>query len=62
MSRFQKIKPKLHTYPFPLIKDILALLSKARYYISLKLQSGYWQEATDEKDREKPLSSVIASN
>ena len=42
-----------NSYPLPLIDDILTLLSKAKYFSSLDLKSGYWKVAMDEKDREK---------
>ena len=44
---------KKNSYPLPLIDDILTLLGKAKYFSSLDLNSGYWQVAMDEKDKEK---------
>ena len=43
---------KKNSYPLPLIDDILALLGKAKCFTSLDLNSGYWQVAMDEKDKE----------
>ena len=44
---------KKHSFPLPLIDDILALLGKAKYFTSLDLKNGYWQVAMDDKDKEK---------
>ena len=44
---------KKNSYPLPLIDDILALLSKSKFFTSLDLKSGYWQVAMDVKDKEK---------
>ena len=41
------------SYPLPLIDDILALLSKAKYYSAIDLKSGYWQVELDEESKEK---------
>ena len=44
---------KKNSYPLPLVDEILALLGKSKYFISLDLKSGYWQVAMYEKDKEK---------
>ena len=44
---------KKNSYPLPVIDDILALLGKAKIFISLDLKSGYWQVLMNESDKEK---------
>ena len=55
LCRLQKAKSnnKEKFLSLAVIDDILALLGKAKYFISLDLKSGYWQVAMDEKDKEK---------
>ncbi|GBN54240.1 Retrovirus-related Pol polyprotein from transposon 297 [Araneus ventricosus] len=40
-------------YPLPRIDDTLDCLSKAEYFSSMDLYTGYWQIEVDEADREK---------
>ena len=44
---------KLDEYPLPHIDDTLDLLTRARYFTTLDLASGYWQVAMDPASREK---------
>ena len=44
---------KVEAYPLPHIEDSLNILSGARFFCSLDLASGYWQEEMDAADREK---------
>ena len=40
-------------YPIPKIEECLDVLEGANVFSTLDLQSGYWQIAVDDKDREK---------
>ena len=40
-------------YPLPRVDDCIDALSGSRFFSSLDLNSGYWQVAMDEKDKEK---------
>ncbi|CAF0925457.1 unnamed protein product [Brachionus calyciflorus] len=40
-------------YPLPRIEDLLVMLSKAKYFTTLDLASGYYQIRVAEKDRQK---------
>ena len=44
---------KKDVYPLPRIDDILDILGKSRYFITLDLASGYWQIAMDPANHEK---------
>ena len=49
---------KTDSYPLPLIDDMLALLSGAKYFTALDLKSGYWQVKVKEEDKEKTAFTV----
>ena len=40
---------KRNIYPLPDIEDILALLGRVKYFISLDLRRGYWQVLMDKR-------------
>lgn len=44
---------KKDAFPLPRIEDSLTSLSRAAWYSTLDLASGYWQVQVDERDREK---------
>ncbi|CAG8800349.1 12058_t:CDS:1, partial [Dentiscutata erythropus] len=44
---------KKDSYPLPRVDDLLETFSKARWFSSLDLLSGYWQLPVNEKDKEK---------
>ena len=43
----------ISSWPLLVINDLDASLGKAKYFTCLDLNSGYWQVAVDEKDKEK---------
>ena len=42
-----------HSYPLPRIDSTLEALSRAAWFSTLDLKSGYWQAEMEEKDKEK---------
>ena len=48
---------KLDEFPLRRIDDSLALLSGAKYFITLDLGAGYWQVRMDPRDQESYMSS-----
>ena len=52
---FRKINlnSKKSSWPLPVIDDMLAVLGKTEFFITLDLKSGYWQIPIDENDKEK---------
>ncbi|KAK7925039.1 hypothetical protein WMY93_007349 [Mugilogobius chulae] len=52
---YRKLNSVTHkdAYPLPRIEDSLTSLTKAEWYSTLDLASGYWQVEVEERDREK---------
>lgn len=57
---YRKLNAVTHrdAYPLPRIEEALTTLSKATYYSTMDLASGYWQVEVDARDREKTAFST----
>ena len=61
---YQKVNSvsKKDAYPLPGIDDTLNVLGGAQYFTTLDLQSGYWQDALEEKSKELSTFSTSKSH
>ena len=49
---------KKDCYPLPRVDDTLDALSRAQWFSTLDLKSGYWQEGLHQEDKEKTVFST----
>ena len=57
---YQKLNDITHkdAYPLPLIDDTIEALSRAKFFSTLDLKSGYWQVPLDDSAKEKTAFST----